>query len=306
MAKYLVTGGAGFIGTNLVKKLLEDGHEVRVIDNYAAGKFEERFQDRADYIDGDIRNKADVEKVMQGIDGVFHLAALPRVVYSVEHPEETHDVNVNGTLNILLSARDNGVKRLVFSSSSASYGDQPRKAYPLKEDRIVKKPMAPYALHKLIGEHYCRLFAQLYNLETISLVYFNVYGPYCDPNGAYALVIGKFLQQRKNGEPMTIRGDGEMYRDYTHVDDVVRANILAMTKDTVGKGEVINTGFGHPYSVNQLAELIGGPTVTVEPLPGEMKYTQADNTKAKKLLSWEPTISLEEGIESLKKKWGLK
>lgn len=231
------------------------------------------------------------------------MAALPRVVFSVEQPLETHDVNVNGTLNVLLAARDNGVKRVIFSSSSSASGDQPREAYPLKEDGVVKKPLAPYALHKYIGEHYCRLFSDLYGLETVSLVYFNVYGPHSDPDGAYALVIGKFLQQIKNNEPMTIRGDGEMYRDYTHVDDVVNANILAMTKDTVGKGEIINVGYGNPYSVNQLAEMIGGPTVNVDPLPGEMKYTQADNSKAKELLGWEPTIDLKEGIEELKKEW---
>ncbi|MFA4831686.1 MAG: NAD-dependent epimerase/dehydratase family protein [Patescibacteria group bacterium] len=303
MSHYLVTGGAGFIGTNIVKKLLADGHQIRVLDNYIAGKKEERFQAGAEYIEGDIRDREALDKTMKDIDGVFHLAALPRVIYSVEHPEETHAVNVNGTLNVLLSARDSGIKRVVFSSSSSAYGDQ--EVYPLKEDGLVKKPLAPYALHKLIGEHYCRLFAELYHLETVSLVYFNVYGPYCDPNGAYALVIGKFLQQRKNNEPMTIRGDGEMYRDYTHVDDVVRANILAMTKDTVGNGEVINVGFGNPYSVNQLAEMIGGPTVSVDSLPGEMKYTKADNTKAKELLGWEPVIGLEEGVRDLKREWGV-
>ncbi|MBU2542456.1 NAD-dependent epimerase/dehydratase family protein [Patescibacteria group bacterium] len=311
MAKYLITGGAGFIGTNLAKKLLAVGHKVVVLDNYSGGNpfdpaqdKKERVQEGVEYIEGDIRNKEDLDKACQGVDGIFHMAALPRVVYSVEHPLETHDVNVNGTLNVLLAARDNGAKRVIFSSSSSAYGDQ--EIYPLKEEGVVKKPLAPYALHKYIGEHYCRLFAELYGLETVSLVYFNVYGPYADPDGAYALVIGKFLKQKQNNEPMTIRGDGEMYRDYTHVDDVVNANILAMTKDTVGKGEVINIGNGNPYSVNQLAELIGGPTVTVEALPGEMKYTKADNIKAKELLGWEPTISLEEGIGRLKKEWGIK
>lgn len=305
MAHYLVTGGAGFIGTNLTKKLLAEGHSVRVLDNYAAGKKEERMQEGAEYMEGDIRDLETLNKAMDGIDGVFHMAALPRVVYSVEHPIETHDVNVNGTLNVLLAARDAGVKRVIFSSSSSAAGDQPREAYPLKEDGVVKKPLAPYALHKYIGEHYCRLFADLYDLETVSLVYYNVYGPYADPEGAYALVIGKFLRQRQNNEPMTIRGDGEMYRDYTHVDDVVRANMLAMTKDTVGKGETINVGFGNPYSVNQLAEMIGGPTTTVDPLPGEMKYTEADITKAKELLGWEPTIELKDGVEQLKKELGI-
>ncbi len=303
--KYLITGGAGFIGTNLAKQLLAEGHSVRVFDNYFGGRMPERVLDGVDYVEGDIRDKSALDSAMLGVDGVFHMAALPRVIFSIEHPLETHDVNVNGTLNVLLSARDNGVKRVVFSSSSSAYGDQPPECYPLKEDGLVKKPLAPYALHKFIGEHYCRLFAELYGLETVSLVYYNVFGPLCDPNGAYALVIGKFLQQRKEGKPMTVRGDGEMYRDYTHVSDVARANILAMTKETVGKGETINIGAGHPYSVNDLTKLIGGPTVTVDAMPGEMKYTKADITKARELLGWEPTISVPEGIAALKREWGL-
>lgn len=300
---YLITGGAGFIGTNLSIELLKQGHQVRVFDNYAGGRMPERVQAGVEYIEGDIRDFDALIRAMQGIDGVFHMAALPRVVFSIEHPEETHDVNVNGTLNVLLAARDSGVKRVVFSSSSSTFGDQ--EVFPVKEEGVVKMPLAPYALHKFIGEHYCRLFASLYNLETVSLIYYNVYGPFCDPNGAYALVIGKFLQQKKNGEPLTIRGDGEMYRDYTHVSDVARANILAMTKDTVGHGECINAGFGNPYSVNQVAEMIGGPTVFVPALPGEMKYIKADITKAKELLGWEPTIELPVGVAQLKKEWGL-
>ncbi len=300
---YLITGGAGFIGTNLVIELLKQGHSVRVFDNYSGGKIENRFQKGVEYIEGDIRDLEALKKACEGMDGVFHMAALPRVVYSVEHPQETHDVNVNGTLNVLMAARDMGVKRVVFSSSSSAYGDQ--EVYPLKEDGVVKKPLAPYALHKYIGEHYCRLFSELYKLQTVSLIYFNVYGPFCDPNGAYALVIGRFLQQRKNGEPLTIRGDGEMSRDYTHVSDVAKANVLAMTKDTVGKGETINVGNNNPYSINQLAGLIGGPTVHVPELAGEMRFTRADNTKAKQLLGWEPSIKLEQGIQLLKDEWGL-
>ncbi len=301
--KYLVTGGAGFIGTNLIIELKKLGHTVRVIDNYVAGRMPERVQSEVEYIEGDIRDRVVLDKAMQGMDGVFHLAALPRVVFSVENPAETHDVNVNGTLNVLLSARDNGVKRVVFSSSSSTYGDQ--EVFPVVEDVAIKKPLAPYALHKFIGEHYCRVFSELYSLQTVSLVYFNVYGPLCDPNGAYALVIGKFLQQRKNNEPLTVRGDGEMYRDYTHVSDVARANILAMTSDQVGKGETINIGNNHPYSVNQLAEMIGGAKVTVPELPGEMRYIKADIQKAKKLLNWEPTITIEDGVATLKREWGI-
>ena len=303
--KYLVTGGAGFIGTNLVIQLLKDGHEVRVLDNYAGGRIEKRMQEGAEYIEGDIRDMDTLLRAMEGVDGIFHMAALPRVSYSVEHPQETHDVNVNGTLNVLLAARDAGVKRVVFSSSSSSSGDQPREAYPLAEDGIEKLPIAPYALHKLIGEHYCRIFASLYDIETVSLIYFNVYGPYADPHGAYALVIAKFIEQRKNGEPMTICGDGEYYRDYTHVSDVVRANILAMTKEGVGNGQTINLGNNNPHSVNDIARMIGGETATIDARPGDMRFTQANISKAKALLGWEPAIELEEGIAELKKEAGL-
>jgi len=305
MSTYLVTGGAGFIGTNLTKQLLAEGHTVRVVDNFSGGKKEERFQSGAEYIEADIRDRAALDQCMRGVEGVFHMAALPRVTFSVEHPQETHDVNVNGTLNVLLAARDAKVKRVIFSSSSSTYGDLPRDMYPVKEDGIVKMPLAPYALHKFIGEHYCRQFASLYGLETVSLVYFNVYGPYADPLGAYALVIAKFLEQVKNGEKMTVCGDGEYYRDYTHVSDVVRANILAMTKETVGKGEMINIGNDNPYSVNDIIKLIGGESVFVDARPGDARFAQADITKAKELLGWEPTVELADGIAELKKEWGL-
>lgn len=302
--KYLVTGGAGFIGTNLVKKLLEEGHEVVVLDNYAAGKKEERIQAGAEYVEGDIRNDSDLDRVCPGVDGIFHMAALPRVTYSVENPELTHDVNVNGMLKVLLAAKRNGVKRLVFSSSSSTYGEQ-EKREPFAEDSVIKKPISPYALHKMVGEHYMRLFSEFYGLKTVSLIYFNVYGPYFDPDGAYALVVGKFLKQKKNGEPMTVCGDGEYYRDYTHVSDVVRANILAMQSDKVGQGETINIGNGHPHSVNDLVKIIGGEFIGVPPRPGDGRYFAANNKKAKELLDWEPKIKLEDGIAVLKKEWGV-
>jgi nucleoside-diphosphate-sugar epimerase len=212
-------------------------------------------------------------------------------------------VNVNGTLKVLLAAQRNKVKRVIFSSSSSTYGDQTE--FPLKEDSVIKKPISPYALHKLTGEHYCRLFSELYGVETVSLIYFNVYGPYLDPNGAYALVMGIFLRQKKAAEPLTICGDGEYYRDYTHVFDIVRANILAMQSKTVGKGETINIGNGHPYTVNELAKMMGGPTINIPPRAGDMRYTKADNRKAKELLGWEPTIKFPDGVSAMKKEWNL-
>ncbi len=303
MSTYLVTGGAGFIGSNLVKKLLEEGHKVRILDNFSTGRFEDRMQPEAEYQTGDIRSLEDIKRAASGVDGIFHLAALPRVIFSVENPEVTHDVNVNGTLNVLLAAKELGIKRVIFATSSAAYGDQGTSV--LEEDSMLKKPLSPYALHKFIGENYCRIFSELYRLETVSLCYFNVYGPYFDPEGAYALVIGKFLKLRKEGKPLTIRGDGEMYRDFTYVDDIVKGTILAMTSQNVGHGEVVNLGYGSPRSVNQLAKLIGGEVVYVPALAGEMKYTCANNQKAKKLLGWEPLVVFEEGVSRLKKMWGI-
>jgi UDP-glucose 4-epimerase len=301
--KYLVTGGAGFIGANLVKLLIENGDEVTVVDNYAGGRKEERIQNKAKYIDLDI---CDFEKLNKfcadGFDGIFHLAALPRVSYSMEQPIETHETNVNGTLNVLVCAKENNIKRVVFSSSAAVYGDQEK--FPVEES-FLPNPVSPYGLHKQIGEQYATLFSLVYGIETVSLRYFNVYGPYFDPEGAYALVVGKFIDQRKNNQPMTICGDGEYYRDYVHVADIAKANILAMTGDSVGKGEIINIGSGQSYSVNELAKLIGGPIEFIAPRSGDPRKTEADISLAKELLGWVPEISLEEGIGELKREFGV-
>lgn len=300
MSTYLVTGGAGFIGTNLVKKLLELGHQVRVIDNFTAGRFSDRIQSLAEYIEGDIRNFNDLTDAMRGVEGVFHTAAVPRVPYSIEYPFETNENNVTGTLQVLLAAKEIGVKRVIYSASQSAYGDQP--IMPLVETMPVR-PLSPYALQKYIGEEYCRLFSELYGLETVSLRYFNVYGPFMDLEGAYALVIGKFLRQRRSGEPLTVCGDGEYYRDFTHVNDIVAANILAMTSPHVGKGEVLNIGYGQSHSVNYLAKLIGGEVVYIPDRKGDIRRGEADTTKARNLLDWKPTIDLDTGIAELKKNW---
>jgi nucleoside-diphosphate-sugar epimerase len=299
---YLVTGGAGFIGTNLVKKLLDLGFKIKVADNFAAGRFENRIMPGVEYLEIDVRDSDALKNAMIGIDGVFHLAALPRMSYSVENPVETNEVNVGGTLNVLVAARDAGVKKLVYSASSSAYGDQEK--LPFTED-MKARPMSPYGLQKFIGEEYCRLFSELYNFSTVSLRYFNVYGPYMDPNGAYALVMGKFLKQKTDGQPMTVCGDGEYFRDYTHVSDIVAANILAMESDKVGAGEVLNIGNGEPHSVNELVKLIGGEFEFIPPRPGDPRRTEADNSKAKNLLGWSPKVSLEEGIKMLKAEWGI-
>lgn len=293
--KLLVTGGAGFIGSNLVDALVERGFKVHVIDNLSNGK-KENVNKKAVLHVLDITNLDSIKPVFIGVDYVFHLAALPRVQYSIEHPAESNKTNVEGTLNVLISSAEAKVKRVIYSASSSAYGDQV--TMPLKET-LAPAPKSPYGLQKYLGELYCRLWNEVYSLSTVSLRYFNVYGPRYNSEGSYALVIGKFLKQKMNGEPLTITGDGEQTRDFTHVRDVVRANMLAMESDKVGKGEVINIGAGRNQSVNKIAQLIGGKTIYL-PARLEPKHTLADNSLAYKLLGWKPTVSIEDGISELK------
>ncbi|HEY9585370.1 MAG TPA: NAD-dependent epimerase/dehydratase family protein [Candidatus Paceibacterota bacterium] len=296
----VVTGGAGFIGSHLVDELIRRGYAVRVVDNLIAGKKENIHPD-AEFFKVDIRNMEALRPIMDGATFVFHLAALPRVQYSIEQPVETHDVNVNGTLNVLLAARDANVKRVVYSASSSAYGDQ--ETMPLHEEMLAQ-PLSPYGLHKYIGEQYARVFSVVYGLPTVSLRYFNAYGSRFDPEGAYALVIGKFLKLRKNGEPLPVTGDGEQTRDFTHVRDIVSANLLAAESKNVGKGEVVNIGAGREVSINHIAKLVGG-RVTHIPARLEPRRTLADNTRAKKLFGWEPRVLLEDGIAELLHEWGI-
>jgi UDP-glucose 4-epimerase len=293
--KAIVTGGAGFIGSHLVKGLLEKGYEVHIIDNMSGGK-PERIHKEAVFHREDIRNLEAIKPIIAGAEYVFHLAALPRVQYSIEHPVETNEVNVIGTANVLIAAKEGGAKKVVYSASSSAYGDQP--VMPLRED-MPANPKSPYGLQKYIGELYCRTWNSVYGLPTVCLRYFNVYGPGFDAEGAYALVIGKFLKQRAEGKAMTITGDGKQTRDFTHVRDVVRANILAAESSATGKGEVINIGAGKNQSINKIAELIGGP---LEHVPARMEPhdTLADNSKARDLIGWIPEVSIEEGINELK------
>jgi UDP-glucose 4-epimerase len=299
--KTLVTGGAGFIGSNLVDELLKQGHQVLVIDNLSGGK-KENLNPKAKFYKKDIRDFKSIKPLFRGVDYVFHLAAQPRVQYSIENPLETNQNNVEGTLNVLHAAHLAGIKKVVYSASSSAYGDQ--KKMPLRED-FEANPKSPYGLQKYCGELYCRVWSAVYNLPTVSLRYFNVYGPRNAADGAYPLVIAKFLKQVKEGKAMTITGDGKQTRDFTSVHDIVRANILAMKSFKVGKGEVINIGAGRNQSVNRIAELIGGP---VERIPArfEPRNTLADNSLAKKLLGWRPEVSIEEGIAELKALAGLK
>lgn len=301
--KYLVTGGAGFIGSHVVNLLIAEGSEVIVVDDLSNGK-KSNVNSQASLVILDISeesNKTWLKDLMDGVDTVFHLAALPRVQPSIENPEQFNKVNVDGTLNVLVAARDANVRRVVYSASSSAYGDA--SVFPTPEDHPTD-PLSPYGLQKLIGEQYCRVFYHCYGLETVSLRYFNVFGEGMSLEGAYCLVMGTFAQQRLNGQPMTIVGDGEQRRDFTYVGDLAKANLLAAKSDKVGKGDVINIGNGDNRSVNDIAELIGGPTVNVEPRI-EPQQTLADNSKAKNLLGWSPSTSVEEWIPKYKKQIGL-
>lgn len=292
--KYLVTGGAGFIGSNLVDALVKAGHKVTVLDNLSTGK-KTNLNPKAKFIKADICDLKKIKPAFKGIDGVFHIAAIPRVQLSIEQPLETNEANVTGTLNVLLAAKDAGVKRIVYSASSSAYGDAT--TFPLQEN-LPPRPMSPYGLQKYIGEEYARLFALLYGFPTVSLRYFNVYGPRMADSGAYLTVIKAFLMMKAAGKPLTITGDGTQTRDFTHVFDVVAANMLAMESPNVGHGEVMNIGSGKNYSVNQIAEFIGGKSTHIAARL-EPHDTLADNSLAKKLIGWEPKEDLPSAIRKL-------
>jgi len=298
--KVIVTGGAGFIGSHLVDSLVEKGFDVHscdvyVVDNLSGGK-RENINPKAVFHQVDIRNFETLVPIFKDAKYVFHTAALPRVQPSIQDPRTTHDVNVTGTLNVLIAARDAGVKRVIYSASSSAYGNQD--SLPLREE-MEARPLSPYGLQKYIGELQSRLFSIVYGIETVSLRYFNVYGPRASTEGAYALVIARFLEQRKKGESMTVVPDGLQSRDFTHVRDVVRANILAAESSKVGRGEVLNIGGGKNHTVFEVADLIGGPRVFVEPRL-EPKHTLADISKARELIGWEPQVVFEEGVRELK------
>jgi UDP-glucose 4-epimerase len=296
----LVTGGAGFIGSHLAAALLERGLTVRVLDNLRTGS-RQNLRPDAELFEADIRARTAIEPAFAGVDCVFHVAALPRVGLSIEQPVETHLVNVVGTLNVLMAARAACVRRVVYSGSSSVYGEQPRS--PLTET-MTPNPLSPYALQKLMGEEYVRMFHRLYGLGALSLRYFSVYGSRMDLEGAYATVIGAFLRARREGRPLEIRGDGEQRRDFTHVGDVVRANLAAMDC-ALEDGSAINVGRGHALSVNRIAELIGGPRVNVAPRPGEPRDTLADLARSRAILGWSPEVDTEDGVRELMRLHGV-
>lgn len=290
----LVTGAAGFIGSHLVDALVARGLSVRALDNLAAGR-RENLNPRAEFVAGDIRRPESIANAFAGVECVFHTAALPRVMLSIDDPLATHLTNVDGTLNVLIAARDAGVRQVIYSGSSSVYGDQAM--LPLVES-MTPNPLNPYALQKLVGEQYCRMFQRLFGLETVTLRYFNVYGPRMASKGAYVTVLGVFMRARREGRPLPIHGDGEQTRDFTHVRDVVRANLAAMDFQ-VGGGRVLNVGSGRRISVNRIAALFGGQTVHLPPRPAETRDTLADLSEVKRVLGWAPEIDSETGMREL-------
>jgi nucleoside-diphosphate-sugar epimerase len=297
---YLVTGGAGFIGSNTVERLLELGERVRVLDNFATGKRHYLFplQDRIELIEGDIRYLNVVQEAVQGVDYVIHLAALPSVPRSIRTPIESNDVNVSGTLNVLIAARDLGVKRVVYGASSSAYGNT--EVLPKSED-MAALPLSPYAVNKFAGELYCRVFHQVYGLETVSLRYFNVFGPRQDPMSQYSAVIPKFIGAALAGQPPTIFGDGGQSRDFTFVQNVVEANLLACRAGGAS-GETINIACGQRVTLNELAGMIARIVGTdVQPTyqpqrTGDVRHSLADIRKAERILGYRPLVGLEAGL----------
>ncbi|PIR84676.1 hypothetical protein COU16_01400 [Candidatus Kaiserbacteria bacterium CG10_big_fil_rev_8_21_14_0_10_47_16] len=303
MHTYLITGGAGFIGTNIAEYIVENEKDARIIvvDDLSARTDPSRLPPSVEFHQGDVRDTEALERIMRGVDIVIHLAALPRVQFSIEEPQQTHDVNVNGTLSVLVAAKEAGVKRVVYAASSSAYGDQ--EVLPLSE-QLPAQPKSPYALQKYMGEGLMKLWSDIYEVPTVSLRFFNVYGPHMDPDGPYALVIGRFLKMRTEGKPLLITGDGTQTRDFTHVQDIARAVLCASGSDRVGHGEVLNVGAGRNVSINDLAKLIGGAIEFTAPRI-EPKHTCADIDLIRSHLEWEPTVTLEEGIAELKKEWGI-
>ncbi len=302
MKRVIVTGGAGFIGSHLAEELSARSYQVTILDDLSAGKRSNidslRDKSHIEFVQGSITDLPQLQKLFQGCDYIFHQAALARVLRSIEDPLTVNQVNITGTLNVLLAARDNSVKKVVFASSSSVYGDA--SALPQLEN-MIPSPLSPYALTKLAGEYYSTIFKQLYGLATVCLRYFNVYGPRQDPHSQYAMVIPAFIDRVAHNLPPVIYGDGEQSRDFTFIQDVVQANILAAESDAEG---VYNIGSGHNITINQLAEkIIKLMRKNLRPIhekarPGDVRHTLADISRAKSF-GYRPEWSLEDGIKKL-------
>jgi nucleoside-diphosphate-sugar epimerase len=302
MAKYLVTGGSGFIGSNIVKKLLEKGESVRILDDFSTGK-KENIKDvlgSVELVEGDFTDLNIAQKAVEGVDYVLHQGAIPSVPRSIDDPIKTNNANILGTLNMLVAARDAHVKRFVYAASSSAYGDSP--VMP-KVETMSTNPKSPYAIQKLTAEQYCQNFYQLYGLETVCLRYFNVFGPHQDPESVYSAVIPLFIKKMLKGESPIIYGDGTTSRDFTYVDNNVDANIKASLADAGCAGQVINVACGYEISLNELVEKINSALGTdIRPVyreerAGDVKHSLADISKAEKLLGYKPIVPFDEGLQ---------
>lgn len=288
----LVTGGAGFIGSHLVERLCASGHKVRVLDNLSQGR-KEWVHPSAELIEGDITDLSLCRRACEGVAGLFHLAAMSKVAPSIDKFEFCTEQNIIGTQNLLIAARDAPIRKLVYSGSSTYYGN----SAPPQTENSLPNCLNPYAVSKYVGEQFCEIFARLYHLPTVTLRYFNVYGPRQPAVGAYALVLGIFLEQRRCGEPLTIHGDGSQRRDFIHVSDVVEANLAAYASDVVGTA--MNVGSGTNISIQEMADLISPKQVHLPRRAGDAEVTLAEISRIKKLLGWEPKIPFAEGLKLL-------
>ena len=297
---YLVTGGAGFIGSNVAEALVRRREKVRIFDDFSSGKRHNLRDFAADVevVEGDLRDMAAVQRAVKGVTGVYHQAALRSVPRSVDNPLATNDVNITGTLQLLMACREAGVKRVVAASSSSVYGAN--EELPKREEQMLM-PVSPYAASKLAGEHYCRIFSKLYGLETVSLRYFNVFGPRQDPDSQYAAVVPLFIQAALDGVPLTVHGDGMQSRDFTYIDNVVQANLRAMEAPGVG-GEAFNIACGSRYTLMDIVHAVErdlGKTLACNHTPsraGDVRHTLADISKAERLLDFHPTIDFDDGM----------
>jgi UDP-N-acetylglucosamine/UDP-N-acetyl-alpha-D-glucosaminouronate 4-epimerase len=302
MASHLITGVAGFIGSSIARELVHRGERVRGIDNFETGKQENiaSIRDRIEFVEADIRDHDGLKDAFAGINYVFHQAALPSVPLSVGDPVRAHNININGTLNVLLAARDAKVKRVVYAASSSAYGETV--TLPKRED-MMPNPVSPYAVQKLTGELYMQCFSRVYGLETVSLRYFNVFGPHQDPGSPYSGVIAKFITQMLEGDSPTIFGDGETSRDFTYIDNAVQANLLAASAPAAAvSGQVFNIGVARQISLNQtfqaLREITGfrGAAKYAPQRVGDVKHSLADIARAQKAFNYSPDVDFEEGL----------
>jgi UDP-glucose 4-epimerase len=299
--RFLVTGGAGFIGSHLVKRLVREGGQVRVVDNLSTGKEERLSSVRSsiEFLQGDLADPAVCREAVKDIDFVFHQAAIPSVQRSLDDPLGTNQSNVLATVNLLESSRQSGVRRLVYAASSSAYGNS--EILPKKED-MASNPCSFYALQKFVGERYCQLYSDLFGLETISLRYFNVFGPDQDPHSEYSAVIPKFIDLLLAGKPLTVYGDGEQSRDFTYVDNAVQANLLAVRTDGAS-GKVFNVGCGEKITLNRLIGILEQILSTsanityASPRAGDVRHSLADLTQTGRYLGYEPIVSVGEGLK---------